>query len=707
MTRRVARLILGSVGWLSIPIVLVFLAASSRASAQSPAPSVAGNPVPLEEECKAFVTDPFAVLNFGDEEVGHQSPNKTVTVTNPKTNPAVSFHSATTTGPFSVNTTGCDGDSLAPDKHCFLTATFTPTQIGKQLGTLTATYSGCPDAEHGMSTTIRLKGKGVMACNDLVITPKPVNFGKVEVLTTATQSVQLTNPAGNPTMTVSKVFTFAPFSVAKNCLNQSLAPGASCETTVSFEPGRKGEFQETLHVASEGCAHVHVALDVLKGEGVRTSVTPTPTSTSTATTTATATSTPTASATSTPTATATATRTATATKTATSTATSTRPATGTSTPTATSSPTATSTATATATVTQSPTATATQTPAMGGCGTATEIDDTGNAAFPYAVAGDGVGAMLWLNNFDTIFLSYFNGMEWSPATQVYSSSHDLFLAAAAGNPNTNQYYPLFTDDMTGTLNVLEVNSNGTTGSPVSLGSFNTGVITLDPTIDKVYVGAQSGVAPPALFVSTDNGATFTAGPMLPTLPTASILNGIAANSGVLAVLYSAGGTENAIFLPSGATAFGSPIPLFSDTNGSFSINGVAMNAAGTLVAGVLNTPSGGVTSALQSLLLAGTTSPTVTTLVSNWISQFPQPGGGIDSNNNTAFGYDDSDNGYALVLGGLKFGSTAPSTLMTPVSSQFQLTFSFGRNAFGLGGGIEGGTTPDNLWVFCFPKIAF
>jgi hypothetical protein len=132
------------------------------------------------------------------------------------------------------------------------------------------------------------------------------------------------------------------------------------------------------------------------------------------------------------------------------------------------------------------------------------------------------------------------------------------------------------------LNVFEVNSQGASGasvaasvpaapSPVSLGSFETGVITVDPTTGAVYVGAQSGFARPQLFVSQDNGSTFTAGPMLPTL--SGPLTGIAANGGSLAVLYNnLGGSENAIILPSGESTIGSPVTMFTESNGSLLLN---------------------------------------------------------------------------------------------------------------------------------------
>ena len=84
-------------------------------------------------------------------------------------------------------------------------------------------------------------------------------------------------------------------------------------------------------------------------------------------------------------------------------------------------------------------------------------------------------------------------------------------------------------------------------------------------------------------------------------------SGIAANSGILAMLNTSGASEHALILPSGRSSFGS-ITMFTDTNGSLSMNGVSMSGGCSLVAGVLDTPSGDSTSAYQSMLTSGSIS---------------------------------------------------------------------------------------------------
>lgn len=220
MTRWIARAIAGSAGSLPLILVVALLAIPSSAAAQ-PLASAANSDsrhIDEEEKCKPFETDPASVVDFGGIPVGERG-LMGVTVTNPSGNPSVTFHSATTSGdPFSVSSdiNHCIGKSLAPNSNCVVIPAFAPTQVGKAVGTFTVDYSGCPDATSGKFTRIKLRGVGV-ACKPLDISPDSGNFGKVEIGTTSqSQGFIIENPTGNPTITVTKVFTFeriGPFRI--------------------------------------------------------------------------------------------------------------------------------------------------------------------------------------------------------------------------------------------------------------------------------------------------------------------------------------------------------------------------------------------------------------------------------------------------------------------------------------------------------------
>jgi hypothetical protein len=203
------------------------------------------------------------------------------------------------------------------------------------------------------------------SCEELTLTPDPLNFGNVDVGATGMATVTVTNPATNPAVDVVTVAAKPdpPFSIGSTTCT-TLQPGGTCTVVVHFTPKKKGKAQGKLEVTYLGCpdsTHGKSSDVPLHGKGVASAATPTATATATPTGSATPTQTATPTVSATPTATATATRTATrtptpspsivATKTATATAT---VATATATPTVTATPTKTATATATATATPTP-----------------------------------------------------------------------------------------------------------------------------------------------------------------------------------------------------------------------------------------------------------------------------------------------------------------------------------------------------------------
>jgi hypothetical protein len=454
----------------------------------------------------------FGVVNAPD------SPSKQVTIKNPKTNPSVTLGKTVKTGSvfFDVGDF-CDGKTLEAGSTCDLLVTFTPgVNEGEFISKLTESYTGCPDAEHGKSSSIELKGKAVLNCDPVDLGVNPVDFSSICIGDSATSTIVATNPNKKHAINFNEIKTtntpvFSVESISGDCNTvDAYKPGQQCDVDVIFRPKRPGKVEGNLLVLSRCYLGTKTKRSIkrLEGTGLVCRGTPTPTPTP-----------PTA----TPTMTATPTRTATATA-------STKPtATATSTPTKTATPTATPTATSTPVRPKQ----------VSSCRTLKQLSITGNAELPVASAGDGVGAVFWLENFNAVWMSFFDGGSWGTATKVLSSNDSLFLVAVGGNPNTNQYFPLFRDTTSGTLNAFEVNSQGTSGagvaesvpaaaSAVTLGTFDRGVISVDPTTATVYVGAQTGFAQPQLFVSNDNGSTFTAGPALPMLPSASLLNGIAA-----------------------------------------------------------------------------------------------------------------------------------------------------------------------------------
>jgi hypothetical protein len=380
--------------------------------------------------------------------------------------------------------------------------------------------------------------------------------------------------------------------------------------------------------------------------------------------------------------------------------------------------------TATATRTAVPTTTSTSTPTptpgaqFGNCSEPTELDSSGDASSPVVTAGGSVGGIFYLLNSDEVMFSFFNGSSWSTPAPVISGIDNLSLVGAANDQNSSRYYALYIDNMSGSVNVvgltssmaaaggfdatigtLEAASNTMVTSAFSPGTMMgtyKGAIAVDPTNGFIWVAAQNGSTQPQLFASNDQGVTFGAAPALPTLPTGSVLNGFAINNGFGALTYSFNASEYAALLTKGATSFSSmPVSIFSSST-NFWTNGVAINSLGSLLVGFV-----GNDSAYQSLLLLGGSSPTITTLASGWVNQNIEPGGGFGLGNNSYFGYINASSN-ALVVGGVIFGNSIPTTLPTPLS--FGAAASFSPSAkYALLGAIGGSPTKVSLSVaYCF-----
>jgi hypothetical protein len=302
--------------------------------------------------------------------------------------------------------------------------------------------------------------------------------------------------------------------------------------------------------------------------------------------------------------------------------------------------------------------------------------------------------VVWVNNFNTIYFSFYGGSGWSSKMQVFGNGDSIFLNGVTGDASNNQTYTLFTDQTGGTMNVLPVSSTAQAGTSVPLGSFSSGAIAFDPIARDLYAFVQNGLGTPQIFGSSDGGMTFQAGPTLPDFPSGTIINGIAANNDTVAIAYSAGGSEEVHFSSDGGP-FGSSATLFTDTMGSFSLNGIGLDLEGNLGTSIIDT-HGGSTSLTQVILPTGTTTPVPTTLVSTGVFQFSQPGGGIQLNDDTVFGFL-NPNTLVMQLAQLVSGNLTPVILNTPtMNAKEQGTLSIGPG-LAVGGAIEGSSTPGNL----------
>jgi Abnormal spindle-like microcephaly-assoc'd, ASPM-SPD-2-Hydin len=483
-------------------------------------------------------------------------------------------------------------------------------------------------------------------CEKLMFMPKHADFGNVEIGESNSLTLTVTNPSTNAdAVDISKIGVVPSPPCTLNLLNTScdsvgpLAPGSSCDVEVTFTPTKVGEAACIVTFFIEGCPDpkrpsqlAHIRAKGIKVKG------PTPTATATPSATATAT------------------------------------------------PTATATATATPTATETATPTATATP----LDQPTTLDDSGNGAFPMTWKGNGVGSVVWEENFLGFEFSFFGGSVFSAPVSVFNNGHNIFGNGLTGNPATNTSYLLFTDQVLNTINFLPINSSGVAGTPVSLGTGTTGAIAFDPTTNWILVATQNGLSTPLLFMSSNGGSSFIPGPT--GFPSGTVFLGrVAANNGAGAVSYSSGNTQSVSTFSLGHDVFDATIPMHTQTSGGSSLDALAMNANGEIASFGFQSPSGGPESLFVDLLPPGTTTPTETIL--GPVNFSVDAGGNLLSNGDVGSAFLNSSTGV-LTLVDLPNGSSTPITFATDTSQvNFQAFASFSDSDVLFAAG-EGPTTP-------------
>jgi len=185
-------------------------------------------------------------LDFGPVLVGQTSPAQTVTVKNISSN-ATSIGQITPAGPdagsFSATADQCSNTSLAAGQTCQVSVTFSPSSTAPGV----AAYLSIPSVTGG-TTTVGLTGRGIVT-GVLSVTPLSLTFpATVQQGSSAPQTVTVSN-TGNATATITALRINGDFTETNNC-GSSLAPGASCQFSVTFRPTAAGTFQGSIEFDS-------------------------------------------------------------------------------------------------------------------------------------------------------------------------------------------------------------------------------------------------------------------------------------------------------------------------------------------------------------------------------------------------------------------------------------------------------------------------
>jgi hypothetical protein len=185
-------------------------------------------------------------VSFAPESVGQVSAATPITISNTSDNAITVSPSLTGTGAsqFGIVTDTC-GTVLASGVSCTISVVSRPSQPGAASATLNLGGVG-----NGNNATIPLSGEGVGPA--VSFNPTSVAFGTQAVGTaTAARTVTVTN-TGNSPLSVSSVSLngdVRDFALrSQNCTAAPIAPGASCEASVAFDPISPGAKTAHLHL---------------------------------------------------------------------------------------------------------------------------------------------------------------------------------------------------------------------------------------------------------------------------------------------------------------------------------------------------------------------------------------------------------------------------------------------------------------------------
>ena len=196
-----------------------------------------------------------ANLHFGLQLVGTTSAAQTVTVSNTGVgNLVITAITKAGANPSQFAVTGCTPlpFTVPPGGSCTLSVTFHPTSVGFKSATISLT-----DNAPGSPQVINVDGTGTNTPpgpTSITFTSQDLTFGVIPHGTTsAPQTVTITNIganpwqlAGAPALSDTTDYTIT----GDTCLPGPIAPGGSCDLTITFNPPASGVFPATITLNS-------------------------------------------------------------------------------------------------------------------------------------------------------------------------------------------------------------------------------------------------------------------------------------------------------------------------------------------------------------------------------------------------------------------------------------------------------------------------
>ncbi len=182
-------------------------------------------------------------IDFGELAVGATSELVTVTIDNPGTEPVgldpLSI-SGTDEADFALTNDTCSGVELAPTESCTFDVEMTPSQAGARSAQVDVS-SNAPTSPD----LVALEGLGIAPDDGISITPASINFGDVEVGTTAAAVTVTIENTGTENLDLGSLTingaNAADFALTSDtCSDITLEPAETCTFDVDMTPAAPG-----------------------------------------------------------------------------------------------------------------------------------------------------------------------------------------------------------------------------------------------------------------------------------------------------------------------------------------------------------------------------------------------------------------------------------------------------------------------------------
>jgi len=206
----------------------------------------------------APVTISPASRAFGNVAAGTTSAAKTFTVTNKSTS-TIAFTVTPSTG--FVETDNCA--SVAANATCTINASYAPTAVGAQTGTISVSYGG-----FGSPLSVSVTGTGIAP---VTVSPATLAFSTTLKVGTASNSKTVTiNNKATVALTIQSIVASPAAYTETNTCGTSIAASSSCTVTVIFTPNVSGSIPGTLTITDGAVGSPQVV--TMTGAGVLTNL---------------------------------------------------------------------------------------------------------------------------------------------------------------------------------------------------------------------------------------------------------------------------------------------------------------------------------------------------------------------------------------------------------------------------------------------------